>query len=198
MIPIKITITDQIEILNTKIIQNEVQYYFDRKSAKISTLSSNNLIQYEYLSGEDLGLKPSTIEQAKFGHSPFGKIFNKGLSEDDKKEGLFKRLKNIEDKNEQQLKLLNNTNKTSNYIKNNSGYNYDNNFAFYRFYIDFQNFKDRSLESKYNNISKFYRALNEFKNHKTNTHETEKRKNKVINNTVTLYNNYYFSYEKNF
>ena len=25
-----------------------------------------------------------------------GKIFNKGLSEDDKKEGLFKRLKNIE------------------------------------------------------------------------------------------------------
>ena len=97
-----------------------------------------------------------------------------------------------------QLKLLNNTNKTSNYIKNKSDYNYDNNFAFYRFYIDFQNFKDRSLESKYNNISKFYRALNEFKNHKTNTHETEKRKNKVINNTVTLYNNYFFSYEKNF
>ena len=31
-----------------------------------------------------------------------GKIFNKGLSEDDKKEGLFKRLKNIEDKNEDQ------------------------------------------------------------------------------------------------
>ena len=27
-----------------------------------------------------------------------GKIFNKGLSEDDKKEGLFKRLKNIEGK----------------------------------------------------------------------------------------------------
>ena len=27
-----------------------------------------------------------------------GKIFNKGLSEDDKKEGLFKRLKNIENK----------------------------------------------------------------------------------------------------
>ena len=27
---------------------------------------------------------------------PLGKSFNKGLSEDDKKEGLFKRLKNIE------------------------------------------------------------------------------------------------------
>ena len=198
MIPIKITITDQIEILNTKIIQNEVQYYFDRKSAKISTLSSNNLIQYEYLSGEDLGLKPSTIEQAKFGHSPFGKIFNKGLSEDDKKEGLFKRLKNIEDKNEEQLKLLSNTNKTSSYIKNESDYNYDNNFAFYKFYRDFQNFKDRSLESKYNDISNFYKTLNEFKNHKTNTDETQQRKNKVINNAVTLYNNYFDSYEKTF
>ena len=28
-----------------------------------------------------------------------GKIFNKGLSEEDKKEGVLKRLKNIEDKN---------------------------------------------------------------------------------------------------
>ena len=34
------------------------------------------------------------------------KIFNKGLSEDDKKEGLFKRLKNIEDKNEEQLQVI--------------------------------------------------------------------------------------------
>ena len=79
-------------------MQNEVQYYFDRKSAKISTLSSNNLDKYEYLTSEDLSLKPSTIEQAKFEHSPLGKIFDKGLSEDDKKEGFFKRLKNIEDK----------------------------------------------------------------------------------------------------
>ena len=54
--------------------------------------------KYEYLTGEDLGLKPSTIEQARFEYSPLGKIFNKGLSEDDKKEGLFKRLQNIEGK----------------------------------------------------------------------------------------------------
>ena len=104
-------------------------------------MSSNNLEKYEYLTGEDLGLKGSTIEQAKFEYSPLDKIFNKGLSEDDKK-GLFKRLKNIEDKNEEQLKLLSNTNKTSSYIKNESDYNYDSNFAFYKFYRDFQNFKD--------------------------------------------------------
>ena len=62
-----------------------------------------------------------------------GKIFNKGLSEDDKKEGLFKRLKNIEDKNKEQLKLVSNTKKTSSYIKNESDYSYGNNFAFYKF-----------------------------------------------------------------
>ena len=49
--------------------------------------------KYEYLTGEDLGLKPSTIEQTKFEYSLLGKIFNKGLSKDDQKDGLFKRLK---------------------------------------------------------------------------------------------------------
>ena len=113
-------ITDQIKILNRKIMQNEAQYDLDRKAAKISALSSNNLDKYEYLTGEDLGLKSSTIEQAKFEYSPLGKIFNKGLDKDkDKKEGLLKRLKTIEGKikgenkkasepikNEEQLEVL--------------------------------------------------------------------------------------------
>ena len=60
------TVTDQIKILNGKINQSESQYDLDRKAPKISTLSSNNLDKYEYLTGEDLGLKPSTVEQAKF------------------------------------------------------------------------------------------------------------------------------------
>ena len=53
-------------------------------------------MKYEYLTGKDLGYKPSAIEQAKFAYSPLGKIFNKGLDKDDQTEGLFKRLKNIE------------------------------------------------------------------------------------------------------
>ena len=54
------TITDQIKILNRKIMQNEAQYDLDRKADKIPALSSNNLDKYEYLTVEDLGLKPST------------------------------------------------------------------------------------------------------------------------------------------
>ena len=59
------TVTDQIKILNRKIKQNEVQYNLDRKAAEISALSSKNLDKYEYLTGEDLGLKPSIVEKAK-------------------------------------------------------------------------------------------------------------------------------------
>ena len=100
------TVTDQIKNLDKKIMQNEAQYDLDRKAAKISALSSNNLDKYEYLTGEDLGLKPSIVEQAKFEYSPLGKVFTKGLDKDDKKEELFKRLKNIETKNEEQLKAI--------------------------------------------------------------------------------------------
>ena len=64
-------------------MQNEAQYDIDRKAAKISALSSNNLGKYEQLTGEDLDLKPNTIEQARFEYSPLGKIFNKGLDKYD-------------------------------------------------------------------------------------------------------------------
>ena len=73
------TVTDQIKILNRKIKQNEVQYDFDREAAKISALSSKNLDKYEYLTGEDLGLKPSTAEFSKFEYSPLGMSLNKAF-----------------------------------------------------------------------------------------------------------------------
>ena len=68
-----------------------------------------NIFLFFYLfifTGADLGLKPSSIEQAKFEYSPLGKVSNKRLSEDDQKEGLFKRLKNIESKNKLQLQAI--------------------------------------------------------------------------------------------
>ena len=50
------------------------------------------------LTGEDLGYRPSVLEQTKFDYSLLGKVFNKRLDDkDDKKEGLFERLENIEE-----------------------------------------------------------------------------------------------------
>ena len=115
------TVTDQINILNRKIKQNEAQYDLDREAAKIFVFFSNNLDKYEYLTGEDLDLKPSTVEQAKFEQSLLGKIFNKGLSEDDKNQGILKRLENIRDKNDELLNTFNTTNKSfKNKINNQS------------------------------------------------------------------------------
>ena len=66
----------------------------DKKAAIISASSSNDLVdKYEYLTGKDLGLKPSTIKQAKSEYSPLGKVFTKELNKDDQKDGLFKTIK---------------------------------------------------------------------------------------------------------
>ena len=97
-------------------MQNEAQYDLDRLAAKISALSSNNLDKYEYLIGEDLGYKPSVVEQARFDYSQLEKVFTKGLDKENKEEGLFKRLKNIEDKieskNEEQPEPIKNQSDT--------------------------------------------------------------------------------------
>ena len=105
------TVIDQLKILNNKIKANKAQYDLDREAAKISALSSSELEKYEYLTGEDLGCKPDVIQKAKFEYSPLGKVFNKGLEERDNKEGLLKRLKNIENKSEQQLQAIKNQEK---------------------------------------------------------------------------------------
>ena len=83
---IKVTVTDQIKILDRKIKQNEAQHDLDRKAAKIYALSSNNFDKYNYLTGEDLGLKPSTDEKVRFEYSPLSKFLNKGLKEEKKKD----------------------------------------------------------------------------------------------------------------
>ena len=105
-------LTEQFKILDDKIKENKAQDELDRETAKISPLSSGELEKYQYLTGEDLGYKPDVNQKAKFEYSPLGKVFNKGLDESDKKEGLLKKLKNIEDKNEQQLQAIKNQSET--------------------------------------------------------------------------------------
>ena len=93
------TVTEQLKFIDKKIKANRPQYDLDILAAEISALSSNDLRKYEYLTDEYLGYKPSVVEKAKFDYSPLGKIFNTGLTKEDKKEGLLKSVKNIGDKN---------------------------------------------------------------------------------------------------
>ena len=84
------TVKDQLKILDNKMRQNQANYDFYRKNAKISALPSGKLDKYEYLTGEDLGYRPDLVQKARFEYNPLGHVFNKGLTTDEKSEGLLK------------------------------------------------------------------------------------------------------------
>ena len=80
---IKITLTDEIKILDDKIKVIHVQHDLDREAAKISTLSSKELDKYEYMIGQDLGyfqeeLKKylGEVEKGKFEYFPLVEALN--------------------------------------------------------------------------------------------------------------------------
>ena len=124
---------EQVKILDDKIKANNAQYNLDRLNAEIPAYSSRNLPKYEYLTNKDLSYKPDAFEQAKFEYSLLGKVFTDGLDKLDRKEGLLKRLKNIEDRNKNQLLALRDINRPAVKGENNDEYNNE--------YKTIQNFK---------------------------------------------------------
>ena len=110
---------EQNKILDNKIKANNPQYNLDRMNAEISAYSSGNLSKYEYLTNKDLGYEPDAFEQAKFEYSLLDKVFIDGLNKTDKKEGLLKRSKNIENKSNNQLLSLRNYKEIVNKYENN-------------------------------------------------------------------------------
>ena len=99
---------EQVKILDDKTEANNAPYNLDRMNAEISAYSSGDLPKYEYLAKKDLGYKPDAFKQAKFEYSPLGKVFTDGLDKSNRKAGLLKRLKNIEDRSNNQLLTIKN------------------------------------------------------------------------------------------
>ena len=81
--------------------------------------------KYEYLTKKDLKYKPDAFEEAKFEYSPLGKVFTDELGKPDRKEGLLKRLKNIEDRNNNQLLAIKNIPRPAIKGENNGGFRSD-------------------------------------------------------------------------
>ena len=136
----RMTVVDQIKILENKIKSNQAQYDLGREVAKMSTQSSKDLLEkYEYLTSEDLGHRPSTLEKNQFEYSLLGKIFTKELDKDDQKLGLFKRLKNTEEKNEELPNALREAIKAGKNASYESNFYYDPMYNFCRFYNDEKN-----------------------------------------------------------
>ena len=67
-------------------------------------------------------------------------LITEGLDKNPQKEGLFKRLENIKDKNEELLKAFSAAKKVTNVANSESDFNYDSKFAFYDFYRGFKRF----------------------------------------------------------
>ena len=70
------TVSDTIIKIDQKIEQNKAQYDLDSETAKISALSSKDLIKYEFLTGTDVLPKKFLLEKAaarkRFEYLPLG------------------------------------------------------------------------------------------------------------------------------
>ena len=163
-------------------------------------MSSNNLDKYEYLTGEDLDLKPSTVEQSKFEYSPLDKIFKKGLDEEeDKKEGLFNRLENNEEKKEELLNAFSATNKVSKAPKNkannqNKNLVYNSQHSFLRL-KDVDEFKELALDFMHKKLKNFHKKFTSLKNVVPRTEANKNLKEKVLDDGGDLFNDLYYIYK---
>ena len=175
----------QIKILDNKIKANKAQYILDRKNAEISAKSSGELDKYKYLTGEHLDYKPDALMQAKFEYSPLGKTLTFGSTKEDKKEGLLKRLANINKANDfHNLRDIN-----ANIHPRDIDYyrlNKDK-IDTRRFYETYN--KLESLEEKIFMINEFYKKIENFKNDDNILSDDINKKTRVLNNTSNAYNN---------
>ena len=165
------TVTDQIKIFDNMIKSSQAQHDLGRKAAKISALSSNDLLgKYEYLTGEDLGHKPSVFGKAKFQYSPLG------------------------------ITLINNTktkaNKNKVYSKNKQDkyliYNSRHSFVKFK---DIGEFNELLLDSMYKKLNDFKRRFNRLKTVNPQTDNNEVLKQKVLDDVGYLFNKLYYIYK---
>ena len=155
---------EQYKMLDNKIKANNAQYDLDRMNAEISAYSSGDLPKYEYLTKKDLNYKPDAFEQAKFEYSPLGKVFTDGLDKSNRNEGLLKRLKNIEDRNNNQLLAIKNIPRPAIKGENNGGFKSNDDFN--DEYKTIQDFKQELIDKnilRKGGVKKFDKIVDKWK-----------------------------------
>ena len=126
------------------------------------------------------------------------KIFNKELSEDNKKEGLFKKLENIKDKNKELTNRFSTTKALKNKINNqDKRLVYDANHSFSEL-RNINNIKKLSFESMFSIMKEIHQKFNNLSNLKTRTKDNEKRKQKVLANVADIYNELHYVYKSKY
>ena len=155
---------EQNKILNDKIEANNAQYNLNRMNAEISAYSSGDLPKYKYLTKKDLKYKPDVFEQAKCEFSPLGKVFTDGLDKSDRNEGPLKRLKHIEDRNNNQLLAIKNIPRPAIKGENNGSFRSDDdvNDEYKTIQNHKQGFIDKNILHK-SDVKKFDKIVDKWK-----------------------------------
>ena len=155
---IKITLTDELKILEDKIIANQAQYDLSAEAAKISALPSKYLSEkYEYLTGEDLGFRPRALEKTKFEYSPLGISISKSSKKDE--------IQNI--------------------AKSISDFNHENR-RFYKLFKGYDEIEEMSLVSKHNRIEEFNKLLTSFKDLRAKNPKTQLKKERIMKKSTSF------------
>ena len=128
-----------------------------------------------------------------------GKVFNKGLSEEDKKEGVLKGLKYIKGKKEELINTLSATNKAP---KNKINIHtkkliYDVNHSFAKL-KNIDDIKKLSLDSMFNLMKEHHKKFNSLNKLKSQKENNEKRKQEVLTNAGNIYNELYDIYKSKY
>ena len=110
---------------------NQAQYDLGREAVKISALSFKDLLEkYKYLTSEDLVHRPSVLEKTKFEYSPLGMSLSKSFKKDN----------------------------VQNIANRESDFNYDGKYKCCRFFKQYDEFEEMSLDSKNNKMKEFKKA----------------------------------------
>ena len=153
-------------------------------NAEISAYSSGDLPKYEYLTKKYLGYKPDAFKQAKFEYSPLGKVFTDGLDKSDRKKGLLKRLKNIEDRSNNILLTIKNIPRPAIKGENNGSLGSDDE------YKTIQDFKQKLIHKNIlhlNGIKKIDKIVNKWKQTKDKEIVYKNVDDKVNTKTFNIY-----------
>ena len=188
------TVTVQLQIIDDKMKNNQAQYDLGRLAAKISALSSGELREYEYLTGEDLGYKPSVVEQVKLDYSWLGRVFNKGLVKHDQKEGLL--LKILKKKMKSYRTHLAKSLRSIRMLTMKIIFTMTLISIFADFTKTLENLKKMaSLGSNRGELIDFYKLFRDFKNFELPKDDDKKLKIKVMKKTHQLYYKYFNAYK---
>ena len=124
-----------------------------------------------------------------------GKIFNKGLSEEDKKEGILKGLKNIKDRNEELINIFSVFSATNKASKNgkltkSDVLTYNTKYSFSKLKT-INDIKKLLLDLMFNLMKDHHRKLNSLIDLKPRSRDNKSKRLEVIIRAGDIYNKFY-------